>query len=305
MPKISVITPFFNRAETLEKAINSVLSQSFKDFEYILVNDGSSDNSIQVVRSFSDPRIRLLGHEKNKGVAYSRNVGIKASSSEFISFLDSDDELMSDFLERSTLKLEKSSEKVGFVWTGKYYVNSSKVSVAPGWIPERNANSLFDSFLRQLQVGIGGGVTIKRFVFNEVGLFDERMEAAEDTDFFLRAAKKFDAEIINEPLIKINKTSNSRLSSSYKKLAHAYSIIISKHEGEILKDAYLAKKYFYKFMWLNYYAGNKAKARQSFRWLKKNNLLTPKSRIINILFEIFPLKLAKRIHNYASIRKQN
>src|ERR1700737_4457090 len=118
MPKVSVIIPTYNRAELLRSAIISVLTQIFQDFEVIVVDDASRDNTQNVVHSFNDRRIRYIRNGMNKGDAVARNVGITNSSCEYIAFLDDDDEWLPEKLEKQINLLENSSPNVGVVHTG-------------------------------------------------------------------------------------------------------------------------------------------------------------------------------------------
>jgi len=93
----SVIIPLYNKAETVERAIRSVLAQTEQNFELIVVDDGSKDNGAELVQKFSDPRIRLI-QQPNGGVSAARNTGIAAATNEYITFLDADDEYLPDFL---------------------------------------------------------------------------------------------------------------------------------------------------------------------------------------------------------------
>jgi len=91
-PTVSVIIPTYNRAHTIGRAIKSVLNQTYQDFEIIVVDDGSTDNTEEVVKSFRDKRIRYIQHKKNKGAAAARNTGIKSAKGKYIAFQDSDDD---------------------------------------------------------------------------------------------------------------------------------------------------------------------------------------------------------------------
>lgn len=97
MPLISVIIPLYNKEQQIAKTLNSVFSQTFNDFEIIIVDDGSTDRSIEIVKNFTDQRIRLL-HQKNAGVSVARNNGIRKAEGEYIAFLDADDEWHPDYL---------------------------------------------------------------------------------------------------------------------------------------------------------------------------------------------------------------
>ncbi len=91
MPKVSVIMPVYNGEKYIEKAINSILNQTYKDFELILIDDCSPDSSIEIAKKLNDPRIRIIQNEKNSGIAFSRNVGLKAARGEYIALMDDDD----------------------------------------------------------------------------------------------------------------------------------------------------------------------------------------------------------------------
>ncbi|MDO8482546.1 MAG: glycosyltransferase [bacterium] len=107
-PKVSVIMPVYNSEKYLRQAIQSVLDQSFRDFELIIINDGSTDKSLEIIRSFTDPRIVLLSNDKKSTIVESRNHGLDASRGEFIAPLDSDDIAMKDRLKLQVAFLEKN-----------------------------------------------------------------------------------------------------------------------------------------------------------------------------------------------------
>src|SRR5262245_39993346 len=99
-PKVAVVIPVFNRPEGVARAIRSVLTQTFQDFELVVVDDGSTDRTTDAVAAIRDHRIRLVRHERNCGGGATRNTGIRASTAPFVAFLDSDDEWMPTKLER-------------------------------------------------------------------------------------------------------------------------------------------------------------------------------------------------------------
>ena len=118
-PTVSVIIPTYNRAKLLPRAIKSVLNQTFKDFEVIIVDDGSTDNTEEVINEFQkhNKRIKYIRHEKNKGAAAARNTGIKIAQGEYIAFQDSDDEWLPNKLEKQMEIFESAPAEIGVVYT--------------------------------------------------------------------------------------------------------------------------------------------------------------------------------------------
>ncbi|MCF3623160.1 glycosyltransferase family 2 protein, partial [Planktothrix agardhii] len=117
MPKISVIIPVYNGEKTIQKTIESVLQQTWQDFELIVINDGSQDATLEILSSIQDPRLRILSYS-NAGLASSRNRGITEATGEYISFLDADDLWTPDKLEAQFQALEEHPEAaVAYSWT--------------------------------------------------------------------------------------------------------------------------------------------------------------------------------------------
>jgi glycosyltransferase involved in cell wall biosynthesis len=106
-PQVSVVIPTYNRATVLGRAVTSVLNQTFSDLECVVVDDGSTDQTVALVEGFQDPRLRLIRLPVNRGVGHARNVGIQAASGELIAFLDSDDEWLPGKLERQVARLRE------------------------------------------------------------------------------------------------------------------------------------------------------------------------------------------------------
>ena len=118
MPQVSVIIPTYNRAHLLSRAIKSVLNQTFQDFEIIIVDDASTDDTDKLVVSFHDSRVRYIQHEKNHGGGAVRNSAIKQAQGDYIAFLDSDDEWLPEKLEKQMKLFNGTSKKVGLVSAG-------------------------------------------------------------------------------------------------------------------------------------------------------------------------------------------
>ena len=291
--KISVIIPVFNREKSIGRAVNSVLSQSFKDFELVIVDDCSTDNSIGILRNFSDPRIRIYQLRRNSGAAAARNYGIKKSSNNLIAFLDSDDTYEQDFLKVSYETLSNSGENIGFMWTGSNVYHGGNI-YKQIWQPKRMETPHL-TFLTELKIGTGAGVTVKREVFEKCGYFDERLPAAEDTEFFFRITQIFDYIYAPLNLINIYRDDNDRMSKNFKNIAEAYNIFLPTYFPVIDRDKNLQGKFYYKMMWLNYNLGDKIKARNYYEKIPKE-FRSKKIKGIKAFYEFLPLKFASYLH---------
>ncbi|GAH74960.1 unnamed protein product, partial [marine sediment metagenome] len=140
-PTVSVIIPTYNRAYLIGRAIQSVLNQTYQDFEIIVVDDGSTDDTEEIVRSFKDKRIGYVRHEKNKGAAAARNTGIKAAKSEYIAFQDSDDEWLPEKLEKQMKVFENAPPEVGVVYTDFLRIKGNKkIHIPFSWVTQKEGN---------------------------------------------------------------------------------------------------------------------------------------------------------------------
>ena len=112
MPKVSILMPVYNSAEFLREAIESMLSQSFKDFEFLIVDDGSTDGSAGILAEYveKDSRIRIIRNEKNQGIVYSLNRGLKECTGEYIARMDSDDIALKERLDKQIAVLDKNPD---------------------------------------------------------------------------------------------------------------------------------------------------------------------------------------------------
>jgi glycosyltransferase involved in cell wall biosynthesis len=205
-PIISVIIPTYNRAHLLPRSIESVLNQTYKDFELIIVDDGSNDNTDEVVNKYikKDNRIKYIKFEKNKGGNVARNAGINHSRGEYIAFLDSDDEWLSKKLERQISVFHKSKiENLGLVYCGSYAIKEKKIQKI---FPYRKGEVFEDLLKTNIIIGGGSGVIIKKTCFENCGKFDEniilRYGGSQEYEMWIRIAKKYNFDFTLDHLIK-------------------------------------------------------------------------------------------------------
>ena len=197
-PKVSVIIPTYNRDNYLYSAVKSVLNQTFEDFEIIVVDDASTDNTKQIIDKFDDKRIRYIRHKENKGGSAARNTGIKLSKGKFIAFLDDDDLWMPSKLEKQLDHINKNLE-IDAVYTGAWRINKSGKIIRCNF-PSLRGN-IFPDILMKNCVGSCSMVLVRKECFNRIGLFDENLSAGQDWDMWIRLAKHYQFDYVNEPLV--------------------------------------------------------------------------------------------------------
>jgi len=202
----SVIVPLYNKELYILKAVDSVLNQTFNDFELIIVNDGSTDNSLEKVRLRIDSRIRILDQE-NAGVSTARNNGVKQAKYNYIAFLDADDWWGPDYLMEMKCLIEEFPD--AGIYGSKYFIvknGNSKVAgigVEPGF-----TNGIINYcrvYAKTLCMPLWTGATIlKKSVFESEGGFKPNLKLGEDFDLWIRIALKYPVAFLNKPLAYYN-----------------------------------------------------------------------------------------------------
>ena len=170
MSEVSVILPTFNRSHVLIRSIRSVLNQTYQNFELIIVDDGSTDNTEKLVNSLSDDRIKYTRHNKNKGVAVARNTGIRLAGGHFIALQDDDDEWYPEKLEKQIMAYTTASPEVGVVWTNSNYMYD-KYEYMPPSSSKKMEGYIFDQVLK-LNLIAPQTSLIRKKCFSNVGMFD-------------------------------------------------------------------------------------------------------------------------------------
>lgn len=200
--RFSVIIPLYNKESYIEKTLVSVLSQTFKNYEVIVINDGSSDNSLAVAEKVLCGiwNVRIINQE-NSGVSVSRNNGIAAANGEYICFLDADDWWEPRFLEEMD-RLIKDYPDAGLYCTNYYYVHNKK-SVVKLDIPTGYFNYCKE-YARTLCMIATSSCCSSRAVLTEMGGFKPHLKLGEDFDLWIRIALKYGTAILNKPLVYFN-----------------------------------------------------------------------------------------------------
>ena len=195
-PRVSVIMPTFNRAHCLERAIDSVLDQTFRDYELIVVDDGSTDHTADLLKRYGDSLKSI--HQQNRGVSAARNTGIRAARGELIALLDSDDCWLPTKLERQVDFFE-THPQAQVCQTEEIWIRNSR-RVNPKHRHRKFSGLIFEKSLPLCLVS-PSAVMLRKSLLDQVGLFDERLPACEDYDLWLRITWKYPVDLIPTPLI--------------------------------------------------------------------------------------------------------
>ena len=210
-PEISVIIPTHNRDWAIRRSVESALAQSFGNFELLVVDDGSTDQTRQVLANFSDPRLRVVETE-NRGVSCARNTGIQRAKGEWLAFLDSDDEwppyklqLQRDYLQNFPRCKVVHGEEI-WIRRGVRVNPKKKHAKSGGWIFQKCLSLCLIS---------PSAVMIHREVFRHIGYFDPRMTVCEDYDLWLRMTPFYQVGFVEKPIIKKYGGHPDQLSTRY------------------------------------------------------------------------------------------
>ena len=196
-PKVSVIIPTYNRADLLPRAVNSVLAQTYQDYEVIIVDDYSPDDTQEVIAAFTDPRVRFIRHKTNRRQSASINTGIANARGEYIAFLDDDDEWLPNKLRGQTEILDSSEEDVGLVYGWLEAVNHS-TGRSIGEYRLRMEGNIFEELVALNSPGQPSVLMTRTSIAKEVGGFGECLTRFNDTDFILRISQRYKAALMPE-----------------------------------------------------------------------------------------------------------
>ena len=196
---VSVIVPTYNRASMIKRAVESIIKQDYTHLEIIVVDDASSDNTENVIKSIQDPRIVYIKRSENKGAGSARNTAIEKARGEYLAFLDSDDEFMSGKLREEIGVFEEQSFRPGLVFSNYWEVGEKKKLNRPRRIPSGYV-SVGEIFPASVYCPPSTWL-IQRNLADKIGFFDKKLWTMEDIDYFARAVRECPAYFINKPLV--------------------------------------------------------------------------------------------------------
>lgn len=290
-PVVTVVLPTYNRGDIITASIQSVLDQTYTDFELIVVDDASTDDTDEVVGTFDDNRITYLEHDENKGAPAARNTGIEASEGGYVAFQDSDDEWDPHKLERQMEAFHAASESVGVVYTGMRRIRDDKVASTPYPGVEPTEGDIRPSLCRQnfipTQVAL-----VRRECFERVGTFDENAWPLSDWELWIRISKQFQFEFVDEHLV-TGEVRGDSISRDQRALVRARKRIIDKHRG-YFDDASLARHSFF----VGHGSMKLKRAREARKYLLQAIRLHPRPRyVLALLLSLFTPRVYLTAYN--------
>lgn len=230
-PLVSVIIPAFNAEIFIARTLESVLSQTYQNTEVLVVDDGSTDTTAEIVKSFAhkDSRVSLF-HQSNAGVAAARNLAIEKSKGEYIAPIDADDIWYPQNLEKQVEYLIQSEQSVGVVYSWSLDINEKDLFTG-GFYNSTIEGEVYKTLIYKYFMGNASSSLIRRICFDRVGGYNcqlkaENAQGCEDWELFLRIAEHYQFKVVPEFLVGYRQISSS-MSCNYAEMAKSHSLIMA------------------------------------------------------------------------------
>lgn len=296
---VSVIIPTYKRKwEMIERAINSVLSQTYKNFEIILVDDSPSDYSERykiknIIQDKAYKNVKYIQHEVNKGACAARNTGISNANGELIAFLDDDDEWLENKLEMQVKEIQiKNVDLVscGFFEVIEQENGGFKINKYINEIEEKN----FINLLNENFIGSTSLVLMKRQCLEICGGFNEELKSCQDWELWLRIIQKFKIEYLKYPLVKYHVHRLDRITTNFKKSMQGYEFIQKKYLKFYESNNIIMKSHLYRICEIQANAGM---FEQAFKSWKQASKIMPYEicKSSKIFLKILKIRLFKKV----------
>jgi glycosyltransferase involved in cell wall biosynthesis len=239
---VSVILPTYNRAGLLPRSVRSVLNQTYPNFELIIVDDCSTDNTKAVVGGFRDKRIKYLRQVVNRGATASRNAGIKAAVGQYVAFQDSDDEWLPGKLKKQIEAFEFGSPDLGVVFTSFWLIDNGFKTYYPQFFSKQTNGELHYELLKTNFIGTPASV-VKKSCFDRAGLFGN-IPRLQDWELWLRISRFYSFKHIDEPLLNAYRCSDS-ISRNRRALITARKYILKKYFTDISRKPKVQSQHYF------------------------------------------------------------
>jgi glycosyltransferase involved in cell wall biosynthesis len=235
MPAVSIVIPTRNRIDLLDRAINSVINQTYTDWEIIVVDDASTDQTESTMSAKQSEQIRYTRLQNRSGGAVARNIGIGNSNGDLIAFLDDDDEWLPEKLQKQ-IDCIRQDKQIGICYTGRKTVRKGNLIFGFGKnysFKYPPGEDQFKAIMSDNFIGITSSVMIPRKILKEINGFDELLPCFQDYDLYIRIMKHWKAVGINEPLVRYHLDGNIKhVSFTREEIEFASRYILKKYENE-------------------------------------------------------------------------
>jgi glycosyltransferase involved in cell wall biosynthesis len=287
-PLVTIILPCYNRATLLPRALESIIAQTYKNWELLIIDDGSTDNSVAVIKPYIEkyPAIRYYSLDKNAGACVARNRGITQAKGEYIAFLDSDDEYLPAKLEEQVKCFQTSTiRNLGVVSCGRQDVRASKVYFQ--WIPKIKGN-VFKKLIQKDRIGANTSLLMVKteVIQNYKVAFDPQMPACQDWDFLIQLCRHVNFDFVPDVLVTIHHHAGERVYTQERALV-AFENQYEKIKSELLADPCLHKRFLLKMAIQNYLYGRPQQAIKILKHCVLKNC--PKTALWHTVIKGFPL----------------
>lgn len=277
-PFFSVIIPTYNRSKLLKIALDSVINQTFTDFEIIVIDDHSTDNTEEIIRNIKDDRIIYLLNYCTSGGAGTRNSGIFKAKGQWIAFLDDDDTWMRDKLQKQYEKITEIDESVGLIYSGFKHKSSR-----PRWnnhiFTPKFQGKIINLLLYDNYIGALCTVIIRKNILIDIGGFDERFKAHQDLDLYVRVAEVTNVAYVIDCLATVYLHNEDRISLNYSKKLEAVSLFWEKHYHNIKKSSKLTHRAASRVFVFAFPMRDSQRIKNSFFWALSGLFIDPKNFI--------------------------
>jgi glycosyltransferase involved in cell wall biosynthesis len=233
-PAISIITPTYNRCKSVMRAVASVLSQTHTDFEHIIIDDGSTDRTMEALQALRDPRLILLRLPERQGANIARNVGINSSRAGIVTFLDSDDVFLPHRL-RNTLGRFEADPDLELLISSFTTIRGPRQTICANRQGYVDGPTLEKALAMQVIFVAGSAITVRRNSLVGIGAFDPVVQRMQDREMLLRCARRCGA-LLSQEIDWAKHTSDDSISRQPHGYFDAYSMLLSKHPG--LRERY-------------------------------------------------------------------
>ena len=246
-PLVSVILPTYNRAPTLARAIRSVLNQSYRNLELLVIDDASTDHTEEVVASIEDSRLRYIRRPQNGGAAAARNTGLAVAHGELVAFQDSDDEWLLGKLERQVATLMAPPAPAALCVSSYLVHHESESGAVRGFFLGASNMTYPNDLRRQVLINFFFGTVAwlaRTDIVRAAGGFDEMMRCWEDWELALRISQLGEIRLLDEPLLVQHDSSNS-VNKQDRAYGPALRRIVSKHEALLAREPHFLAEHLF------------------------------------------------------------